>query len=28
LGWGNNESGQLGKAAIRQTIPNPILTIA
>jgi alpha-tubulin suppressor-like RCC1 family protein len=28
LGWGNNESGQLGKAAIRQTIPNPILAIA
>ena len=28
LGWGNNESGQLGKAAIRQTTPNPFLAIA
>lgn len=28
LGWGSNESGQLGKAAARQMIPNALLTIA
>jgi len=28
LGWGSNESGQLGKAAVRQMTPNAFLAIA
>ena len=28
IGWGNNESGQLGNAALKQTIPNAFLAIA
>ena len=28
LGWGSNESGQLGKAAIKQLTPNAFLAIA
>ena len=28
LGWGSNESGQLGKAAAKQMIPNALLAIA
>jgi len=28
LGWGSNESGQLGKAAVRQMTPNAFLSIA
>jgi alpha-tubulin suppressor-like RCC1 family protein len=28
LGWGSNESGQLGKAATKQLTPNAFLTIA
>jgi alpha-tubulin suppressor-like RCC1 family protein len=28
LGWGSNESGQLGKAAVRQMVPNALLAIA